>query len=287
MDAKTIKLCYILFFIFTWLISKTSFGFTPIQLDISGKVGNKRHIAYSEVMVPILFNEQNILFSNIRGMVDSIDSKEINVGLGYRFIYPQYILGTYVFFDYRTTKYRQDFSQITFGGELLLDKIDARVNFYLPSDKKPVIGKSINTTVAQAGRHTIIVNTAHNDLIVSALSGFDCEIGTKIPSLEFISTHLAYYHFSGKNVPSIDGIRNRTSVQVLKWLYIDGEVNYDNTRKTSFYIGARISLQFGEKKPVMSKSPMHERALTPPIRDIDIRIAESSITTKVIKASFV
>ena len=80
--------------------------------------------------------KDNLLILDLKTKIDNSKSKELNLGLVYRYIYnDKAIFGIYNYFDYRKTGNNFNVKGWTGGVEVLSEYLDGRVNFYLPQNK--------------------------------------------------------------------------------------------------------------------------------------------------------
>ncbi len=253
-----------------------------LNINMEAKLGNKRNIYNTNIMVPLIRHSDSLVFTNIIGMLDSKSSKEINLGIGMRYLYPQYIIGTYIYYDYRKTKYNTYVQQITLGSELFFSAYEFRVNFYLPLSSGTVIGKNISLQKETSYSHTTL-STISNDILATPLAGADIEMGLTIPEVKRLSLFGGGYYFHGKNVSTIKGANARANFNILSWLNLTFENSYDNHRKYTWFVGLKLSLKIG--KP-LKQNALTKKMIQPPIRDVDVKVANQSRTRAIYQQTF-
>ena len=253
-----------------------SFSYSP-KIDLEYKGGNKRHIGRYGILLPLYKPNKSLVFTNMFLMHDSKSSVEGNFGLGLRRkISNSWILGFYGFWDIRKAKnINSKIHQATFGAEYLSRKFEARVNGYLPQNKRFLIEDLdvVNFTRnfdPQLGQTIQTIDFGFRYEV--PLPGFDIEFGGSIFNL--LESYIAYYHFHGrKDANSINGWRFRSSFHILdhsnQRLDIQGELNYDNIRKWSNYLGLKFSWIFGKNSKKFTRNSINDKMTQMAIRDID------------------
>ncbi len=239
-----------------------------INLDL--KAGTSRNIGQVGLFTPLLQNQTSLFFGDFRFMRDSRTNQEGNFGLGFRTLdaVPGHIFGVYGFFDHRYTQYKNALNQITLGTELLSEIWDYRFNTYLPlSSNKNVHGtKGLPKNLTYRGHEALITNTKEVPMM-----GFDAEVGRSMPGLEDLRLYAGGYHFQGSGVKNMNGARARATYNINKYVQLTGEIQYDNIRKSSKFVGINFTIPFGETSDKTSKlSKLEQRMTDQVIRDVDI-----------------
>lgn len=94
------------------------------------------------MILPLLNNEQNIIFFNPRVSLMNEGANEFNLGLGYRRLVTNgLVLGGNVFVDSRESAHGNRFNQWGAGVELLSQYVDFRANYYDADNDKEKIGQ--------------------------------------------------------------------------------------------------------------------------------------------------
>ena len=108
--------------------------------EISTKISHTRKLIELNYMQPLLASGESLPILDLKLKLDNYQSKEINIGLVYRRnVNDKFILGAYTYFDHRNTGHDLSVSGITTGVEFLSKYVDARLNFYLPQNKRKKI----------------------------------------------------------------------------------------------------------------------------------------------------
>lgn len=90
------------------IIVNTHAYYTP-QIEANLRTGNLRSISRTSLLIPIQDSSNHLFFLNLIGMVDSQKAFEGNMGLGYRRLCYDYIIGAYSFFDLRHSQFNNTF----------------------------------------------------------------------------------------------------------------------------------------------------------------------------------
>jgi hypothetical protein len=248
-------------------------------IDLEGKAGTKRNLGEADLFIPLSQDADTLLFSNLRTRLDDNDDAEGNFGLGVRHMLDSgWNLGGYGYFDRRKTTYDHYFSQVTLGLEALSLDWDLRGNLYLPQGRRTHQVDALNT--ASISGTSVIFRGGEE----KALSGFDAEIGWRVPifgpeAAQQLRLYGGGYRFTANDVPDIQGPRGRfeltfDSIPGL-WegsrLSISGEVEHDAPRGSQAFAGLRLRIPlqvFG--KPSSELTPLERRMADPVVRDVDI-----------------
>ena len=241
--------------------------------ELLAKPGATRSLGQADLFVPLMQDNDSLMFFSLRGQTDDVDNDEFNVGLGFRQLYSGWILGSWGYFDRRNTNNGNTFSQGNIGFEVLSDTWDYRVNGYIPEpDKKrvsrldtvEVIGSSIGIRLGQE----------------RALPGFDAEVGYKLPVFEDTRIYAGGFHFNADGFDNVSGPRARLEMRFhdLPFLGEDSrvmlgaEVTHDGVRDTQAFGLVQLRIPFGIRTGRKSRelTSLERRMTDPVVRDIDI-----------------
>ncbi|RXJ88833.1 hypothetical protein CRV01_09420 [Arcobacter sp. CECT 8983] len=251
-------------------------------LDVEGKLGSHRHLAEGDFFLPLVQDDNTLLYTDIRYRLDNESSREGNFGLGLREILPSdWIIGGYTYYDRRKTPYDNYFSQITAGFEVLSVDWDFRANVYIP------IG-----TTSHLEDTLSLVDFSGTSIMYSqgeerSMKGYDAEIGYRLPIFEAqdeqqIRIYAGGFRFYEDDVQSVQGPRGRIDLTFdevpFLWegsrLTLGAEVQRDDVRGRQSFATLRIRIPFGNQKeksaPIQKLSAIEKRMTTPIIRDVDI-----------------
>ncbi|MBR9970607.1 inverse autotransporter beta domain-containing protein [Magnetospirillum sulfuroxidans] len=250
------------------------------HIDLEGKAGTDRHLGEADLFLPVVQDDDTLLFASIRTRLDDEGGREGNFGLGLRHMLDDgWNLGGYGYFDRRRSGQGNYFSQVTIGAELLGRDWDVRANAYIPVGTTHHQVESLNT--AELSGTSVIFRGGEEH----SLGGFDGEIGWRLPLFDAESgTNLRLYgggyRFSADadTVPDVSGPRGRLDLSFDEVPYLwDGsrlslgaEVQHDDPRGTQGFLTARLRIPLQADTP-LSRLTQQERRMTDPIvRDIDI-----------------
>lgn len=261
------------------------------HVEAEGKWGTERSLGEIGVFLPVWQNDKTLIFGDVRGRFDNNSSSEGNFGVGVRHqINDLWALGGYVFYDRRHTEANNNFNQATIGVEALSEKLELRVNGYIPeSDEKTVAGSgggSTTTAAANNGNFQFVTVTG-GGVVERALPGVDIEAGYQfnLPSDWELWAYGGGFHFNADDYNSITGPRGRVELSYNNVPYLgDGskftlgfETQTDTVRGGQSWGIARlrIPLNYNDAKTTSELSALDKRMTTRIVRDIDIVAGES------------
>lgn len=267
-------------------------------LEFLGKPGTARSIGQSDLFLPLMQDENDMTFFNMRGMADfANDSEEFNIGGGHRHKFDKFILGGYGYYDRLYLDGAKAITQTTLGAEILSEDFDIRANGYIPTGKTVVVEASRAVSTAEENG-TIKVNV-RSPVYRKALHGYDGEIGYKLPMhlvmpkavndlklFEDTRLFVGGYHFIAQGeYGAIMGprIRLETSLYDLpvlgngSRLMFGMETQYDDPRGVQNFgmLALRIPFGGGELRKTTRLKGLDRRMMQPIVRDVDIGSNES------------
>ncbi|MFK7973814.1 MAG: inverse autotransporter beta domain-containing protein [Rickettsiaceae bacterium] len=254
--------------------------------EVTTKFSKGRNIAEIDYLHPFLAKDNQLPLINLKLKLDDKRSKEINLGLVYRYNYEdKAILGAYAYFDHRQTRSHFSVSGLTAGVEVLSEYIDARANMYIPENKRKKIAHNKKKTIQIEGSSIFAMSGGHR--YERALKGYDIEVG--VPLFAFSESlnqkfgtkiFAGGYSFSAKDVKTIQGTRFRIEQDLGKvWagensykFHVSAETQYDKVRKRQNFIGLGMKVAFNDKQNSYKKkkSGLKHRMMDTVIRDVDI-----------------
>ena len=254
-------------------------NYTPI-LDFSATRYKARSIVEADLMLPVWQQHNALTVVDLKYKNDR-KSYEYNLGLVYRYNNnDQYIFGIYNYFDHRKTENNLYVNQWTVGSEILSRYFDARLNFYIPQNKK----KIVSTQPKELKRSgTAIYAIDGGKFQEHTLLGYDIELGTPLFALspkldEKLGTKifLAKYDFTRKKVVKNSGVRLRLEQQILEnnqfILTLHLGTHYTNQKKWDNFIGFNIRVPLSDT--YRRKTKMQKRMMDIVVRDVDIKAAQ-------------
>jgi parallel beta-helix repeat protein len=140
-----------------------------------GDFGNRRSIGRVASLLPFYETGDSTSFVYLRGLWDSGDAREGNIGLGHRQLCGCAVLGGYFFYDARTSAQRHTHQQLTVGVEGYTTCFEARLNGYIPiSGDQELHNTGLAKAVIREDQVRLLCQANDRQ---RALPGFDGEIG--------------------------------------------------------------------------------------------------------------
>ncbi|MFK7815298.1 MAG: right-handed parallel beta-helix repeat-containing protein [Gammaproteobacteria bacterium] len=245
-------------------------------IEFSAKPGSDRSIAKGDLFVPIQQDEDSLLFGNLKVNFDDRSYKEGNAGIGVRKIYEEWIVGGWVFYDWKESTTGNTFDQMTVGGEFLSNDWDIRANAYVAenkikdSDRASVIELNGNQLQARLGEER-------------ALSGVDFEVGRKLPFFENSRFFVGGYHYDESGYEKVSGPKLRfemrfndlplfSSISKGSHLTLGAEYTEDSVRGSESFglMQLRIPFGGGANNSKRTLSSLEKRMMETVQRDDDI-----------------
>lgn len=250
------------------------------HIDLEGKAGTDRNLGETDLFIPLWQDDDTLTFTSIRARMDDNNSHEGNFGLGIRqMLDTGWNIGGYGYFDRRHSPYGNKFNQLTFGAEALSLDWDFRANVYIPIGTKQYMEDSLSTV--DVSGTTLMYRQGEE----RALSGFDGEIGWRVPLFEDdagqqLRAYAGGYRFTENNVDTVQGPRGRLDLTFdeVPFLWegsrfsLGAEIQHDSPRGTQGFASFRLRIPLqgfgGAPKPRLTA--MERRMTDPIIRDIDV-----------------
>ncbi len=245
-------------------------------IEFSAKPGSDRSIAKGDLFIPLQQDEDSLLFGNLKVNFDDRSYKEGNAGIGARKIYEEWIVGSWVFYDWKESSTGNTFDQMTLGGEFLSNDWDIRANAYIAenkikdSDRASVIELNGNQIQARLGEER-------------ALSGVDFEVGKKLPFLEDSRFFAGGYHYDESGYEKVSGPKLRlemrfndlplfSSISKGSRLTLGAEYTEDSVRGSESFGLIQLRIPFGGSASNSKRklSSLEKRMMETVQRDDDI-----------------
>lgn len=250
-------------------------------IDLGGKVGNKRDIGEADLFLPLVQNDNSMLFADVRTRFDNDSGHEGNFGLGLRHMLGNgWNIGGYGYFDRRKSAYDNYFNQITLGAEALSLDWDLRANAYVPVGKRTHSVSGFNSATLSG---TSVTLTGGEE---KSLGGFDAEAGWRIPLFDAnagqqLRIYGGGYRFTANGVSDVTGPRARLEYTLDQmpelWpgarLSLGLEVQHDDPRGTQTFasLSLRVPLEvFTGHRDRPALTAQERRMLDPVVRDVDV-----------------
>lgn len=245
------------------------------RIEVNGRGGTKRSILMTEAWMPLAQDRDQVIYSDIRYMGDEFDNQEGNFGVGYRKVSTDLdaVVGVHGWIDRRQTDRGSLFYQATTGVEVLGRNVDGRVNVYIPmSGEKTYTTPNTGSTTPYLADTGIYYDT-NGRLAEEAQSGFDAELGYRLPVLEkhmdSFRVYAGAYAFRGDHSDNVTGWRTRAEANVNQAFSIGARFQHDEPRGYQGFLEATLRFPFAAKKSFRSEG-LRARLDESPERDIDI-----------------
>lgn len=248
--------------------------------------GNQRSLVDGNWMVPLLQDQQSLLFADIRGRWDDNQSLEGNWGMAYRRIFEgssqDWIVGGYSYYDLARTRNHNSFSQVTVGMEAMTYAQEVRANGYIPitTDSK---GMATATGGAQLVGNSIFLFGG----LERSYYGVDAEVGQLLTYWNKGKYELRgfaggyYFNTADSNFPNVSGPRMRLEFRSYDLsffgpgsrLTVGVDYQWDQVRHDQVIgvVSVRIPLGRTTQPPNLLERRMLDRI----VRDVDIVSVDS------------
>ena len=263
---------------FLWLnspVPTVAQGKWQSHTDWELKPGGARSLASGEWFAPISQSTDWLLFSNLGlgTVIDDHEAREVKLGIGYRHLYENWILGGYAFAERRDSPDGNTFNQLSFGVEALSNVWDARINGYLPD---PASKRLKSLDQANLTSPLLAVRLGQE----RALAGFDAELGRRVSITRDSRLYGgAFYFFDADNFRGTSGTRLRFesrfydlgAIGVGSRLTLGAELSYDSDREFRIAGSLRLRLPLGSTRRQRASrlSSLERRMADPVTRGLD------------------
>ena len=239
--------------------------------------GATRNLGYLNLIGPLPQLGSGWPFLDMRFIGASTDSREFNLGLGYRGKTHDdaAVTGVYAFYDRRRSAFDHTFQQLTLGADYLSEHLDVRLNLYLPGRES----KLIEVGTPYLGPVGITRDARYEE----TQPGFDVEIGSAVPLISrWLETraYLGWAQFDGDRAPDSEGLHVRLEVYPTRGARLMAGSRDASGMGRNNYVELRLSAPLGPhflrdigrifKPAAAQRRSLDQRLYEPPVRDIDI-----------------
>ncbi len=265
-------------------VSEVEMGWTT-QAVLSSYVGDSNAQGYIDLLIPLLQNDNGMIFLYPRLGLSSDVNPGYSMGLGARHYIPAIdaIIGGNVFYDRYDSPGGNFYNQLGLGVEVLTRWVDARFNYYIPDSSPNVIDKRSARTRSQSQsvssawgqpfatgytiRQPLTTTTTTRTTTVNQLferfedtmQGFDAEVGVLTPWLEqyvALRWFAGYYNFNSSYGNDIGGVKGRVEVRFSQKLAIDATYYPDEeVTGSNWLFGIRMSIPIYMENLADGRSP--------------------------------
>ncbi|MBB3206489.1 hypothetical protein FHS27_002298 [Rhodopirellula rubra] len=234
---------------------------------------------HTDMFIPLMSNDENLLFADVRGQFADVGGGEGNAGLAFRHLFnDEWIWGGYGFYDLKQSGNGNWFSQGTLGTELLSARFDFRGNLYIPESGSEEV---IAPTAVITNGNLVVQNNEER-----AYHGFDLEAGAllwRTPNWcdseirGFAGTY--YFDTDSSNARTVAGPRVRAEWRSydLPWmgqdsrLTVGAQYQHDDVRGGQTAAILMMRLPLGTDRGRTRRRTYMQRRMTDVIvRDIDV-----------------
>ncbi len=264
------------------------------------RLGNNRVIGEAGTIIPFTQYADRLLFGDARGRLDDRDSREFNLGLGYRQLVAddQLLVGGYVYFDQLRSRWDNTFRQLTVGSELQAERWSARVNAYRAGSSASPIEDQVwvETDLSGGGDPTLQLVDSYLYFLSSggtettfqtherAINGADFEAGFRMPLRDAgqqLWLHGGWYRFAAGDVPTVSGPRVRADWRVPLLRGVSGarlnvgfEWQRDSVRGAQRFARLEFRMPIGgdrARRVSAGHDRWYQQRMTQaPVRDVDV-----------------
>ncbi len=209
-------------------------------------------------------------FLDLRGHVFNNGESAANAGIGLR-IAPSTIdvlFGANVYYDYRFIRSGASFNQMGCGVELLGNRLDFRLNGYIPINTHKTLHTDLYDDYTDG---YYILHKKYG----SSMRGGNAELGCSFIKSKIVDLYSAIgpYYFTDhflRNRHAFGG-QFRLALTLAKYLSLEGLVTRDSLFKTRAQAQATLSLPIGCKKEQTNK----DKRLSQPIKRYEIIVLDN------------
>jgi hypothetical protein len=272
--------------------------------DIVGRTAREHSAAGVEFFVPLLQNQDSMIFIDA-GINGDFDSEVYGTfGVGYRTIVtPDLILGGIVALDMTQTEDGNTFGAVSLGAEAIGTAAEARINVQLPFSGADRISDE-SVAISQPGTLTLLDNrlveqvTSRRITVDEVpLTGVEGEIGVNLPiGFDRLDDQLKVfagaYHYDGDGVDGFTGVSGRLEYSVRDVmgesvpgadLILSAGLTHDEEHGTNFAGEMRLRIPLGVPARTDADarvlSPIEERMTQRVVRTTRIHTSERTRST--------
>lgn len=245
------------------------------RVSIWGLAGTQQQ-ARTDLLLPLLSDQNNIFYTDFQGSYTSQgnfsenygtgnDANYLSAGAGFRKMFDNNVLGTYLFYDRDETRSHHYFNVVNMGVEDFFYEWDVRVNGYLPLDQQKTFQTFSSPLPCDCGDcGNIVTNDSgvffrgHQQyghlfsMRELAGRGGDAEIGYTFHHLNNTQLHGGVYYFNfytanpawnfSHTSHNITGIEGRLETPINQRWAVTVEASYDKYQHGAIVGGLRFNL---------------------------------------------
>ena len=240
-----------------------------------------------DLFIPLLQQEDQLLFTDIRIFDRSGSAVEGNFHLGYRkLLDPSQMFGIYGAFDYKKSDKQNSFHQLTLGLEYWHHTWFVGANAYKPIGiTKKYVGETTFLQEVPSSRSIAKIITT-NKLYEEALPGVDAELGYALT--EDLTSYVGGYYFAASGAETVTGPKIRVTYDYLQpvgrilgvvdGISIEAGAQHDKPRGYTAYIGLKFKVGLTSLTKNSNVSGFKRHMVELVKRDPDIVVGQSQET---------
>lgn len=213
-------------------------------------------LARLQGLLPLTGNSEEIWFTALDGKIGlNNNGWMFGFGSGFRKVYLENILGTYLFANYSDTPSHNKIWVFNPGLEMLGNIWNMHLNGYIPSQSS-IETRSISQAFASDYYHSEYLSfQGHKEFDrlatletynhIDFARGLDFSLGRSVPNLENLKVSLGGYHFTTLQNGSINGAMAHLSYQLNDRVSLEARESYDNFQHNRILIGLHSTLKAG------------------------------------------
>ncbi len=215
-----------------------------------GVLSTKQSFFNSDLLVPLLGNNDSIAYLDGGGRVGREDSWFASLGTGMRGVQNNALWGGYFFVDYNRSTNNKSFLIGNLGLELFMSNWDSHLNGYVPmSSKSKQLGVFRGEEIGIPRAYFFQSHTFNEylfDISDSTGPGVDGEVGYTL-SYRNLRPFIGGYHFNINNGDTINGVEGGIELPLTNSFTLRLQDAYDKVQKNAFL--ATLRFTFGALPP--------------------------------------
>lgn len=228
-----------------------------------------------DLFIPLLQNDDNVFFTDLRIFDRSGSSFEGNAHIGYRTLLSNsnQMFGVYGSFDRKKTNHKSFFNQLAIGLEYWNNNLFVGGNFYQPIGATKKYFRESITSDEQTGRGVYTTKDYEK-----ALTGFDAELGYSFTNS--LTGYAGAYYFKNKGIATVAGPKARITYDynkpygralgILDGVSLEAGIQHDKPRGKTAYIGVKLKIGLTDVEKNSNIFGFEKHMVDPVRRDPDI-----------------
>jgi parallel beta-helix repeat protein len=265
--------------VYTYPAPRTVGPLFSLRHDFGEGVGFRNGFTYLQGFMPIWQRPgRNVAFADVRLInFDDRNLWEWNIGGGYRWLSrcDSFVFGVNAYYDGNRT-FHNNYHQLGIGAEVLGEFLEFRLNTYtILGRRQTYLGNTFANPVFVARN----IALDRLDYYETALGGLDLEAGGRIPILRRFDPRafVGYYHYSGSNTQSVNGIRLRGEAWLTDRVTAHVSLQNDARFDTTLYGG--LAMHFGGPRQRF-RGGVVDKLGSRVVRDVNIVMGQDTYKSK-------